>query len=249
MTIFIPPDDIAKRHNIRLSADKSHYLLSVLRCSKGDRVSVIDGKGRAYDAEIAMISKKEVFIDITGEVIMDTESPLNLILCQGVMKGERMDIAVQKATELGIKEIIPVITERCIVKEIGRSKIKRWRKIAEEATEQCGRTIIPEIHEPIQLNKFLEYWSNEKMSGLIFWEGGGLALKEAIKRLLSSPTLRNSITPIFLLVGSEGGFTAEEVGLSEEHGLIKTSLGKRILRAETAAIVSTALVQFLLSDP
>ncbi|WP_333652773.1 16S rRNA (uracil(1498)-N(3))-methyltransferase [Dissulfurispira sp.] len=257
MRIFVPPEDIAKKEGIKLNVDKSHYLISVLRCKKGDVITIIDGKGKAYEAGVAEIAKKHVFINILREMALYTESALNLILCQGILKGEKMDLVIQKATELGVKEIIPLITERCIVKET--RKVKRWQKIAEEAAEQCGRTVIPTVHEPIQFNEFLEgqdnekkgvmeYWSNEKMNGLIFWEEGGISLKEAVLKISPSPIHPFTDSPIHLFVGPEGGFTVEEVKLPEEHGLIRTTLGKRVLRAETAAIVSVALVQFLLES-
>jgi 16S rRNA (uracil1498-N3)-methyltransferase len=262
MRIFVYPEDIKKEKKIRLSADKSHYLISVLRCKKGDVITIIDGKGKAYKAEVVEIAKKHVFINILSETPLDTESPLNLVLCQGVLKGEKMDMVIQKATELGIKGIIPLITERCIVKET--RKVKRWQKIAEEAAEQCGRAVIPTVHEPVEYRNALCVMSDEYkkfllthcdlpitdygLNGFIFWEEGGISLKDAIKKLLSPPTLQHSITPIFLLIGPEGGFTSEEVKLAEKHGLIRTTLGKRILRAETAAIVSVALIQFLLES-
>jgi len=243
MRIYIPPEDIEKQQGIKLNADKSHYLTSVLRCKRGDRISVVDGKGKACEAEIVEISKKHVFINILSETALDTESALNLILCQGIPKGEKMDMVVQKATELGVKEIIPLITERCVVKET--RKVKRWQKIAEEAAEQCGRTIIPTVHEPVEFGLLFTVHCSQQMNGFIFWEEGGLSLKDAISKLAIHPF---TDSPIHLFVGPEGGFTAEEVKLSEEHGLIRTTLGKRTLRAETAAIVSVALVQFLLES-
>ncbi len=243
MRIFVPLEDIEKKQGIKLNADKSHYLTSVLRCKKGDAISVIDGKGKAYEAAIADISKENVFIDVINEIQLDTESSLNLILCQGILKGEKMDLIIQKATELGVKEIIPLITERCIVKET--RKVKRWQKIAEESAEQCGRTVIPTIHEPVEFRLLFTVHCSQQMNGFIFWEEGGLSLKDAISKLAIHPS---AYSPIYLFVGPEGGFTAEEVDLSEEHGLIKTTLGKRVLRAETAAIASVALVQFLLES-
>ncbi len=243
MRIYIPPEDIEKQQGIKLNADKSHYLTFVLRCKRGDRISVVDGKGKACEAEIVEISKKHVFINILSETALDTESALNLILCQGIPKGEKMDMVVQKATELGVKEIIPLITERCVVKET--RKVKRWQKIAEEAAEQCGRTIIPTVHEPVEFRLLFTVHCSQQMNGFIFWEEGGLSLKDAISKLAIHPS---TYSPIHLLVGPEGGFTSEEVKLAEDHGFIRTTLGKRTLRAETAAIVSVALVQFLLES-
>jgi 16S rRNA (uracil1498-N3)-methyltransferase len=240
LRIFVPSEDIAKKEGIKLNADKSHYLISVLRCKKGNIITIIDGRGNAYEAAIADISKDNVFINVINEIQLDTESSLNLILCQGILKGEKMDLVIQKTTELGVKEIIPFITDRCIVKET--RKVKRWQKIAEEAAEQCGRTVVPTVHEPIQFNEFLE---GQGIEGFIFWEEGGISLKEAVLKISPLPIHPFTDSPIHLFVGPEGGFTDEEVRLSEEHGLIRTTLGKRTLRAETAAIVSVALVQFL----
>lgn len=243
MTIFVPPKDIEKRKGIRLSDEKSHYLISALRCNIGDKISVIDGKGKAYEAEVSEISKKNVFINILCEIQLDRESTLNLVLCQGILKGEKMDIVIQKAAELGVKEIIPLITERCLVKET--RKVKRWQKIAEESAEQCGRAVIPLIHEPVDIRSLNIVNNEEKMNGFIFWEEGGLHLREAFNRLAP---VSLSTAPVFIIIGPEGGFTEEEVNLTEKCGLIRTSLGKRILRAETASIVSIALVQFLAED-
>lgn len=236
MKIFVPPEDLKKKSQIRIPQDKAHYLLSVLRKKIGDIIFVIDGKGKCYEAKISNISKKDVFIDIISEMYLDTESPLNLILCQGILKGEKMDMVIQKATELGIKEIIPLYTERCVVKKT--SKTKRWQKIAEESSEQCGRAYIPKIQEPIDIKSFL--FSFKEFNGFVFWEEGGIPLKDAFYKI--ADLIR---APIYVIIGAEGGLTYDEVRLSEERGFVRTTLGKRILRAETAAIVSIALIQFL----
>ncbi|HEX8948706.1 MAG TPA: 16S rRNA (uracil(1498)-N(3))-methyltransferase [Dissulfurispiraceae bacterium] len=242
MTIFIPPQDISRRKGIRLSADKSRYLITVLRAKKGDAIAVIDGRGRAYNARIAEIEKKDVYVDIVREVPADLESPARLVLCQGILKGEKMDLVIQKATELGVKGITPLVTDRCLVRET--RKTKRWAKIAEEAAEQCGRALIPEIHEPATLHAWLESRGSSPIRGLVFWEEGGLPLSEAIRKIGSVP----ADSPFHLLVGPEGGLASEEVERAVAHGFIRATLGKRILRAETAAIVSVALVQFLLGE-
>lgn len=226
-----------------MPSEKAHYLISVLRCKRGDGIEVIDGKGKAYNAEIAEISKRDVFINITSEISLDNESPLNLVLCQAMLKGEKMDLVVQKAAELGVKEIIPLITERSLVKET--RKVKRWQKIAEESAEQCGRAVIPVIHEPVEFCSWLMAHSSKQMNGFVFWEEGGLPLSEAISKLPFHPSTHSLI---HLFVGPEGGLASQEIERAEEHGLIRTTLGRRILRAETAAIVSVALVQHLMEE-
>jgi|SRR5208283_5578136 len=234
MTIFIPPEIVAKRRHIKVPLEKSHYLLAVLRCKKGDAVTVIDGRGSAYAAGIVSIVKKDVFIDITGELRLNAELPVLLTLCQGLLKGEKMDLVIQKATELGVSEIVPLVTERSIVK--GTRKVKRWHAIAEEAAEQCGRAVVPLVRDPEKLNGILD---GEKVNGLLFWEGGGRELSEAVGVIDLGRT-------VHIFIGPEGGFTPAEVRKAEEQGLVRTTLGKRILRAETAAIAATALVQFLI---
>ncbi len=246
MTIYIPPSDIEKRNNINLSPDKAHYLLNVMRCKAGDIITVIDGHGKAFQAQIRYIRNGAVFLNILTEIAIDTESSLNLILCQGTIKGEKMDIVVQKATELGVKQIIPMITERAIVKET--RKLKRWGKIAEEAAEQCGRTVIPIIHEPVKIQNFLIQTNSEihhKRKGLIFWEEGGKPIAYALKEAAARETSIKDM-PFHIVIGPEGGLTSQETGLAEESGFIKTTLGKRLLKSETAAIAAIALVQFLL---
>ena len=127
--------------------EKAHYLFSVLRCKTGEQLIVTDEKGCSYTAQILSASKKEVTIDITGDYILNTESNLDIILVQGLLKGEKMDFVIQKTTELGVSAIIPVSTERSQLRET--RKQPRWKKIAEEASRQSGRSKIPEIFETL----------------------------------------------------------------------------------------------------
>ena len=236
MTIFIDPELISKRQNIKVPQEKSRYLLSVLRCKKGHAVTVIDGRGSAYVAEIVSIVNKDVFIDITGDLLLNTELPVPLTLCQGLLKGEKMDLVIQKATELGVAEIVPLVTERSIVKET--RKVKRWHTIAEEAAEQCGRAVVPLVRDPEKLNGIL---NGEKMNGLLFWEGGGRAPSEAMGVIDSGRT-------VHIFIGPEGGFTADEVRKAEGQGIVRTTLGKRTLRAETAAIAAIVLIAAMIDS-
>ncbi|MEK6582981.1 MAG: RsmE family RNA methyltransferase, partial [Nitrospirota bacterium] len=152
MRIILPKEQI-KGQRITISGEKARYLISVLRCNAGDELQVFDGEGSFYKSRISGIDNKEVKIDLLEKIPFDTESPLNLILIQGILKGDKMDWVIQKATELGVKEIIPAITERGQIRET--RKAARWRKIAEEASRQSGRTMIPVVHEPIEFKLLL----------------------------------------------------------------------------------------------
>lgn len=268
MRIILPKEQI-KGQRITISGEKARYLISVLRCTAGDELQVFDGEGSFYKARISGVDNKEVKIDLLEKIPFDTESPLNLILMQGILKGEKMDLVIQKATELGVKEIIPAITGRSQVRET--RKAARWRKIAEEASRQSGRTGIPKVHEPVDFKNFINNITppspplnlrggREGLKGFIFWEEGGIRMHDAIKQLQGAERralgidkenpgpVPYALCPMLVVVGPEGGFTKEEVKLAESRGLIATSLGKRILRAETAAISAVTLVQFLMGD-
>lgn len=238
MRIALPPDDIALNRELRLPPDKARYLSVVLRCVPGDRLEIIDGRGKAYEATVSRRAGAEVFITIGSEKAASPELSVPLILCQGILKGEKMDLVIQKATELGVREIIPLVTERSIVRET--RKVGRWAKIAEEAAEQSGRAVIPRIHEPAS---FADALRAGRGRCLIFWEGGGLPLREA----LSGPS-SPSDSALVLFVGPEGGFTSDEVRQAQAQGASAATLGGRILRAETAAIVTVALVQFIIEE-
>ncbi len=238
MRIYLSPEAIAKKTGILLPSDKARHVVSVIRCKKDDEITVFDGRGRSYLAKIAGIQKKSVSIDIIQEFMIDTESSANLVLCQGILRGEKMDLVIQKTTELGIKQVIPLISGCCQVKET--RKTPRWRKIAEEAAEQCGRSVVPGISEPQKFADFFETSiSAESPQGIIFWERGGLSPDVALEKI--GPTE----APLFLCIGPEGGFMQSEVEMAESRNFLRATLGPRILRAETASMVAVALVQFL----
>lgn len=251
---------------ISITAEKARYLISVLRCKKGDDLIVFDGENNCFRTMIVQVNRREVIAEVLEKFPCDFESPLHITLVQGLLKGEKMDMVIQKATELGVKEIIPVITERSQVRET--RKVSRWIKIAEEASKQSGRSMIPIVHEPMNFSDIFTIHSSRFIPrGFIFYEEGGMKLSEAVSSLVTRHSSLNPTTPpipplargdaegikrseggLIIFIGPEGGFTKEEVAFAKEKGLIVTSLGKRILRAETAAISAITLVQFLLGD-
>jgi 16S rRNA (uracil1498-N3)-methyltransferase len=238
MRIFLPPELIEKRSDIILPADKARHLVAVMRCGKGDEITLIDGKGRSYLAAITDIRKDNVSVSVIREIRSDAESGVTLTLFQGILKGEKMDMVIQKATELGASRIVPLVSERCLVRET--RKTGRWRKIAEEAAEQCGRTVIPVISDYSAYADFIRDAARARPpGGLFFWEEGGVPVDTALGRL-EPPRDRVSVC-----IGPEGGFTRAEVEAAESAGFITTTLGRSILRAETASIAAIALVRFL----
>jgi 16S rRNA (uracil1498-N3)-methyltransferase len=247
--IFIP-NASTQEGKISVTGEKARYIASVLRCKTTDELIVFDGKGNCLRTNILKADRREVVVKVLETFPCDTESPVNIVLIQGLLKGQKMDLVIQKTTELGVKEIIPVITDRSQPRET--RKVSRWQKIAEEASRQSGRSVIPIIHEPREFNQFLaqlkQLRRNGEIQGFIFWEEKGVSLKEAIPKISLSSIRRVTDSPIHLLIGPEGGFTKGEVEVTEKNGLIITSLGKRILRSETAAISAITLVQFLLGD-
>ena len=236
LRIYLPVTHF-KEGRISITGEKARYLATVLRCRKGDELIVFDGEGNCLKTNILKVDRKEVCVEVLEKFTCDTESPINIFLIQGLLKGQKMDMVIQKSTELGVKEIIPIITERSQPRET--RKITRWRKIAEEASRQSVRSIIPLIHEPIHFNDCI---SSLTSKGLIFYEEGGIKISEAISSLV---TRHSSLS---VIIGPEGGFTKKEIAIAKENGFIVTTLGKRILRAETATISAITLVQFLLGD-
>jgi len=268
--IYLPISHITRKR-LSITGDKAHYLTSVLRCKKGDELIVFDGGGNCLKTRIVKTDRKEVVIEVLGRFPCETDSPVNITLVQGLLKGGKMDLIIQKTTELGVTEIIPVMTKRCQVRVTRR--LERWMKIAQEASRQSGRSIVSIIHEPADLRSvFNAYSSQEKICGFVFYEEGGMRLSEAAKLIKKTinqnvsdlnsfdPPLppftkegmggfeENSACTIVIAIGPEGGFTREEIAFAQDKGLIVTSFGRRILRSETAAIAAVALVQFLLGD-
>jgi len=220
-----------------ISGEKARYLTSVLRCSPGDPLTIKDSIGNVFSARIISAGRKEVQIEIGEKQEYDTESFLHITLLQGLLKGEKMDLVIQKSTEMGVREIIPVVTERSQVRET--RKLPRWRKIAEEASRQSGRNAIPTVHEAVELDNL--FLLHRVPAGIIFWEQDGIPFADALSNLAGC-------REVALFTGPEGGFSATEVALITKNGFLAATLGRRILRAETAALAVVSIIQFALGD-
>jgi len=233
--LFLPPEFFLSNEPV-ITGEKARYLSKVLRLKSGELITLFDGQGNRYVAKCIKFSNKEVFVSILDRTTASVKSSSSLILAQGMLKGQKMDFVIQKATELGVDKIYPLITERTEVRTTARHL--RWKQIAQSASEQCGRLQIPEIETPIELKDFVKQYS----SGILFWEGQAVgSLKEVLKRMARKEWL-------ILLLGPEGGFSEAEVLMAKSHQYQPASLGPRILRSETASIAALSIVQYELGD-
>ncbi len=226
--LFITYNEIYPGKIVQLSKEDKKYLFNVMRAKAGDIITILNGKGKSFHAKII----DRGALEILNEANTTRDTYYNLVLCQSLLKGEKMDLIIQKATEIGVSKIIPFTSERSIVRVT--SKLERWRKIAKEAAEQSGRLTIPEIEAVETFNNLLKLVDN----GILFWERATQSLSDVFLNL-------NTSKPIFLIIGPEGGFTQKEVQSALNKGIVIASLGRRIIRSDTAAIVSLALISFL----
>jgi 16S rRNA (uracil1498-N3)-methyltransferase len=227
--------------DITLSGDAARYLGRVLRLRPDDEVTVFNGDGGEYEATVVSLAKSTVTLRTGNFIDREAESPLSIHLLQGLARGERMDLVVQKATELGVNHITPLMTEYGMVRLDGQRAAKRtahWRGVAASACEQCGRNRLPAIDQPIGFREWLGGNPQQDATRLILRPGADASLASAA---IDS-------TSVVLLIGPEGGFSEAEYELAELTGFAATGLGPRILRAETAALATLAALQALHGD-
>jgi 16S rRNA (uracil1498-N3)-methyltransferase len=238
--------------SVTLAGDEARHLRDVLRLKRGDEVFVFDGEGLEYRCLIEDARRDGAQLEVCAEVSpASPESPLHLTLATALLKGEKFDLVVQKATELGVARILPVMTKLADVRlrdEADTSKrTARWQRIALEAAKQSGRARVPQINAPVAFDAligdaFRDAPASFETVRLLFSERDGVGLLETIKGWSNMPQ------GALALVGSEGGWTDEELASAQEAGWYIVTLGGRIMRAETAAIAITALLQHLFGD-
>jgi len=244
---FFVPDVNFQNQVVSIVGEEFKHLAGVLRLRPGDRVGLFDGAGREYLGVIESLEKDRAAVALQEELAADKESPLNLFLVQGIPKGDKMELIIQKATELGVKGIVPLETGRTVVRLEGKKREERrerWQKVAVEAAKQCGRTVVPQVQLPQGLAEFLRSLPGDRVL-LIPWEEGG----QPLKSLLNGPEFLTQLNiPIYILIGPEGGWEREEVALAEEYGAKAVTLGPRILRTETAGLAAISAIMYQWGD-
>lgn len=226
---------------VLLFGEEHHHLSKVARIKPKEKVWLFDEHGTNYLARVEEIAKDRTRLSILEERGKE-EPKTQIALAQSLIKSKKMDFILQKATELGMTTFIPVIAARSIIKieEKIETRLERWQKISREATKQCGRSAIPAILPPQHLGKLIEERKEERK--LFLCENRGNYLKDILLQDLDSQRKDKQPYSVIVLTGPEGGWTAEEVSLILKHGYEAVSLGKYILKSETAAISSLAMI-------
>lgn len=237
MTIYVEKERLIADKQVSLNSNKSNYLSRVMRCKEGDIVEVIDGLGGRYEASIQSITKKGVSLFITRHIGFDSIF-YKTILLQAIVKGQSMDKIIREVVECGIKEVYPIITERTIVRNT--DKIKRWQYIAEEASEQSGRSYIPIIHSPITMKSIKEITDIKAGSCKLVFDRTGSDLQDCLNQY-------NANSDIFFVIGPEGGLTFKEIDILINIGFIKVSIGPYTLKSETAGPLATSLIHYFIN--
>jgi len=239
---FYFPDNLASGMRAALPAQAAHHAAKVLRLRTGDEIALFDGNGGEYAALINDIGKHGVTVQIGAHRAGERESPLSVTLVQAISSGDKMDLTLQKATELGIAHIQPLESERSVVRLSGERAEKRvihWQGVVVSACEQSGRNQIPQV---AAIRRFHDWLGIAEKSGprLMLSPGAALRLRD-----LPRP---EQPEPITLLIGPEGGFSEPEINSAQHAGFTPIRLGARILRTETAALAALAAMQPLWGD-
>lgn len=243
MARFYVPQPHFERDMLRIEGDEVRHIRKVLRLKAGDEIVVFDGSGKEYGGKIIEEGPSSVVILVESILSTKKESPLEITLAQSLLKGEKMDYLIQKATELGVKEIIPFFSSRSVPLLERSRRLRRhdrWERIVIEASKQCGRGVVPKILPLQDYSEMLQNISTDLLR-LIIWEKEGERLKEVLE---GSKEKRK----IFFIIGPEGGLNQEEVGDAKEKGFIPVTLGKRILRSETASLCLLSILQYEWGD-
>lgn len=241
-TFYIKNEQIYET-SIKIAGNDVNHIKNVLRFNIGDIIDVCDENGIKYRAKIQKyINKEEILCEIESLVDKNTETYYEITLFQGIPKSDKMEFIVQKGTELGVSQFVPVQMSRSIVKikeENEHKKIERWNKIAAEAAKQCGRQRLPIVGSVINFENIIENISKYDIVLVPYESEQNINIKQILKKLES-----NNIASIAIVIGPEGGFSDEEINSLKENGANICTLGPRILRTETAGLATISMINY-----
>lgn len=240
------PKFFTARENIKdtkliIDSEDANHIKKVLRIGVGDEITVCDGAGVDYTVRISDIGKSAIECDILSKTKCDTEPSIKITLYQGLPKAAKMDYIIQKNTELGITKIVPAKLSRCVVKLDGKAtedkKCERWQKIANEAAKQSGRGVVPEIGNPMTIDEIINDVKNYDLVFIPYECEEETHLKDIVENTKDAKT-------ISFIIGPEGGFDTAEIDKFKASGIKTITLGKRILRTETAAEAVVSMLMY-----
>lgn len=240
---FVAPSDV-EQDRVFIKGSDARHIAKVLRLIKGDKITVSDGAKNLYKVELANVALNVVECRIIESISIETQPYFKLTLMQCLPKSSKMELVIQKGTELGVSCFVPLMCKRTIVKLDEKSiktKLRRWKKIAYEAAKQSRRLTVPEVLEPISLREAIEK-IDEKALILMPWEGEQAVL---LKDVLSE---YEKLNRAYVIIGPEGGFETEEVELAKKHNAKIVSLRKRIMRTETAGLYVASVLVYLFGE-
>jgi len=240
---FLPRNNIRGQTGV-IEGSELEHLRKVLRLKAGDRITAFDENGWEHEAVIRSVTVAQAAVEIVNSYRVERESPLQLTLAVALTKGEKLEFVIEKATELGVQAIVPFASAYAVPKPDDRriaARAERWRKIALSATKQSGRTCVPKIWPLVGFDDLLVHPALPAVRFLCWERESEQSLQQAHERLREAQA-------VLVAVGPEGGFSASEAERARRHGFERVHLGRRILRAETAALTALTLVQFLWGD-
>lgn len=235
---FVSPD-LLGRPRIILPDHVAHQVRTVLRMHPNDQITLLDGNGTAHTARITGISREQVTAEIVESVDAEGEPETFITLFQAALKKDNFEWALEKGTEIGVSAFVPIITARCIPREIDDNKLERWGRIITEAAEQCGRAVIPALDPPAAIENIFSQFSDFNLCLILDTRPDAPTLGDVIGDFRAE---FEDVPTVALIVGPEGDFTPEEMAAAIAAGARPVSIGPRILRAETAGIAAAAML-------
>lgn len=244
MPKFFVNEEQINNQKIKIQGTDVNHIKNVLREKVGSELIICNEKtGQDYLCEIKEIKEENIICNIKEKLLNNVESNIKVTIMQGLPKADKMELIIQKSVELGVNNIIPIEMKRCVVKLKDKDKIKkieRWQKISVVAAKQSGRNIIPEINQVENLKNICETFENYDIVLLAYENEKENTIKNELKQLKEKNQNKNEDVKIAILIGPEGGIAEEEVEIARKKGAKIITLGKRILRTETAPIVLTS---------